>query len=333
MSHDATPPAARPSLNAGALALVEACLADATALGIAAHTLDTGTRVVDFGIDVAGSDAAGVALACICMGDAGTVTPTTLDLGGRTWPALGVSSAQPVRACMAAQYAGWAVTHGRYFAMGSGPLRAIARVERELFDRLHYAEPAGPGVLVLETRTQPSSAVAEMLAAKAGIGPEQLTLCVAPTASVAGTRQVVARIVETGLHKMDVLGFDLSLVIDAHGTAPVPPVAPDDLTAIGWTNDCVLYGGTAAYTVRADDPTLAALAPRLPSSASPDHGTPFAAIFARYDRDFYRIDPRLFSPAAVVLTSSLTGRSVTAGAPLPTVLEASFGAAAARDRN
>ena len=38
----------------------------------------------------------------------------------------------------------------------------------------------------------------------------QDTAVVAPTASIAGCVQVVARILETGLHKMDALGFDIT---------------------------------------------------------------------------------------------------------------------------
>ena len=43
---------------------------------------------------------------------------------------------------MASQYAGWAIDPEGFFAMGSGPLRAKARVEKELFGKLGYAEDA-----------------------------------------------------------------------------------------------------------------------------------------------------------------------------------------------
>jgi methenyltetrahydromethanopterin cyclohydrolase len=69
---------------------------------------------------------------------------------------------------------------------------------------------------------------------------------------------------------------------------------------------------------------LAALVERLPSSASPDYGTPFADIFARYDNDFYKIDPMLFSPASVWLTNVVSGRTFRAGAINPDVLRASL---------
>ena len=108
---------------------------------------------------------------------------------------------------------------------------------------------------------------------------------------------------------MDALGFDLLKVVSAFGSAPLPPVARSDIRAIGRTNDCVLYGGHAAYTINAGDDELGALAERLPASSSADYGTPFYDTFKRYDSDFYRIDPMLFSPARVSLTSTVTGRT------------------------
>jgi methenyltetrahydromethanopterin cyclohydrolase len=208
--------------------------------------------------------------------------------------------------------------------MGSGPLRAKARVERELFEKLGYAEEAARGVLVLETRTLPTDAVAEWVAKKAGVPAADLTFAVAPTASLAGGVQIVARVVETGLHKLETLGFDVTQVVSASGTAPLPPSAKNDMRAIGRTNDCVLYGGQARYVVRAEDDELARLAERLPSSASADYGTPFYDIFKRYDNDFYKIDPLLFSPAEVWLTSATSGRTFHAGRLNPDVLRASL---------
>jgi methenyltetrahydromethanopterin cyclohydrolase len=231
----------------------------------------------------------------------------------------------PADACMASQYAGWAITPEGYFAMGSGPLRARARVEKALYAKLGYAEEASRGVLVLESRILPTDAVAEWVAGKSGVAACALTFAVAPTASLAGGVQVVARVVETGLHKMETLGFDVRRVVSAMGTAPLPPVARNDLRAIGRTNDCVLYGGRASYTVRADDDELETLVTQLPSSASRDYGTPFYDIFKRYDNDFYKIDPLLFSPAEVWLTSASTGRTFHAGSLNPQVLRTSLG--------
>jgi methenyltetrahydromethanopterin cyclohydrolase len=311
--------------NERAWRLADDAAAHATELRIAVHTLDGGARIIDAGVEAVGGLDAGILLAHLCMGGLGRVSVTPLTIDGESWPGVQVWTDHPAEACMASQYAGWAITPEGYFAMGSGPLRAQARVEKELYAKLGYAEDAERGVLVLETRSLPTDAVAEWVARKAGLQPGALTFAVAPTASLAGGVQIVARVVETGLHKMETLGFDVRRVVSAMGTAPLPPVARSDMRAIGRTNDCVLYGGRAYYTVRAEDDELAALAAQLPSSASRDYGTPFYDIFKRYDNDFYKIDPLLFSPAEVWLTSASSGRTFHAGALNVGVLRASLG--------
>jgi methenyltetrahydromethanopterin cyclohydrolase len=177
---------------------------------------------------------------------------------------------------------------------------------------------------VLEGRTLPDDAVAAWVAQKARLEPAQLTFIVAPTASLAGGVQISSRILETGLHKMETLGFDVRQVLSGFGTAPIPPVAKNDLKAIGRTNDCILYGGQARYTIRAGDDELAELAAKVPATASRDYGTPFYEIFQRYEGDFYKIDPLLFSPAEVWLTSTESGRTFHGGRLNPEILEASL---------
>jgi len=136
--------------------------------------------------------------------------------------------------------------------------------------------------------------------------------------------QVVARSAETALHKLHELEFDLARIVSAHGTAPLAPVAADDMAAIGRTNDAVLYGGVVTLEVRGDDASLEAIGPQVPANASSDYGLPFGEIFARYNGDFYKIDPLLFSPAVVQFRNLDTGRSFRYGAVNPTVLQRSF---------
>src|SRR6476646_3773905 len=214
----------------------------AAALRVRAHTLPTGARVIDAGVEIEGGYDAGLALGEICMGGLGNVAYSPIQIGGEAWPGVMVWTDHPAISCMASQYAGWAIAVDKFFAMGSGPLRAHARVEHELFDKLGYAEVATHGVLVLEGRTLPTDEVAAWVAGKARLSPGQLTFMIAPTASLAGGVQISARIIETGLHKMETLGFDVRKVVSAVGTAPLPPVAKNALKAIGRTNDCILYG-------------------------------------------------------------------------------------------
>lgn len=311
-------------MNERAARMADRMEADAGLFRVGVSTTANGARVIDAGVDVPGGLAAGGALAEICMGGLGRVSFGVWQLEDLWLPGATVITDHPAASCMASQYAGWKIDPEEYLAMGSGPLRAAARVEEELFGKLEYREEAERGVLVLEGRELPTETVAEYVAERSGLPAERLTFLIAPTASVAGGVQISARVLETALHKMLELGFDIGLVESGIGTAPVPPVAKDDVRAIGRTNDCVLYGGRASFTVRAEDEELAELVPEIPSSASSDYGKPFYETFKRYEWDFYKIDPHLFSPAEISLTNVTSGRTFKAGKLNPTVLEESL---------
>jgi len=300
-------------LNARAWAIADDLARRAVELRLAVETLPSGARVIDAGVNVRGGLGAGIGLAELCMGGLGHVAFNELVIGDMPYPGVQVWTDHPAVAHMASQYAGWAISVGKYFAMGSGPLRAHALVEKELFDKLGYSETAARGVLVFEGRTIPTDDVVAFVSEKSKLAPSQITIAIAPTASIAGGTQVVARILETALHKMEVIGFDVRRVVSGIGTAPLPTLAKNDLRAIGRTNDCILYGGRASFVIDASDDELTDLAARLPASASNDYGTPFYETFKRYDGDFYKIDPLLFSPAEVWLTSATTGRTFHGG--------------------
>ena len=141
------------------------------------------------------------------------------------------------------------------------------------------------------------------IAADCGVAPEALTIIYAPTQSLAGSVQIVGRVVEVALHKAHELKFDLSRIVEGMGTAPLAPPHPDFITAMGRTNDAVIYGGRIMLHVTGPAADAKALAEKLPSSTANDYGTPFAEIFRRYEGDFYKIDPMLFSPAEVAVVS------------------------------
>jgi methenyltetrahydromethanopterin cyclohydrolase len=311
------------TLNEQAARLADALVARAAALRIEVVQVG-GARILDCGVRATGGLQAGLEMARVCLAGRAEVSLVPTTLPGFVGPAVQVASDDPVLACMASQYAGWQVSVGRFFAMGSGPMRAALGREA-LFDHIPGREQPGLAVGVLETRKLPSEEVVAHLAEKLAIAPEQLTLLCAPTASLAGGVQVVARSLETALHKLHELKFDLGQVVSGYGLAPLPPVAKDDLGAIGRTNDAILYGGQVVLYVRAADEQLAELGPQVPSSASRDHGAPFAEVFERYQRDFYRIDPLLFSPAVLAFHNLSTGRCHTFGRLELEVLRTSFG--------
>jgi methenyltetrahydromethanopterin cyclohydrolase len=311
------------SLNHRAHELADRMAADGDALRTATRTLPGGTRVIDCGSAVPGGFEAGRRLAEITMAGLGSVAFGPVVLGGRSLPGLTVVTDHPALACLGSQYAGWQIDRDGYFAMASGPGRALIRAE-ELFDDLDVDERASEAVLCLETRDEPPAELAAHVAERAGVAQDALTLIFAPTASLAGGVQIAARIVETALHKLHEIEFDVRRIVSGFGTCPLPPVARTDPEAIGRTNDAVLYGGRVELTVDAPDDELEAIITRLPASASKDHGEPFGAILERADWNFYAIDPLLFSPAEVRLVSVGSGRSFQAGSVEPDVLERSF---------
>lgn len=287
-------------------------------------TSESGATIVDCGVHAAGGLEAGIALAEVCLGHCGTVRLVPSDLEGQRGPAVAVSTDAPLEACMAGQYAGWPISAGKYFAMGSGPMRA-ARGREEVLVEYGLVQSATRAVGVLETSKLPTAEVCRAIAEACRVPSESLTLLVARTSSLAGTLQIVARSVETALHKMHALKFDLKKVVSGYGIAPLPPVARDDLQGIGFTNDAVLYGSEVTLWVRGSDDELQAIGPQIPSESSRDFGRPFAEIFAAYDRDFYRIDPLLFSPAVINLASLDTGKVWRFGKRHPAILRKSFG--------
>jgi methenyltetrahydromethanopterin cyclohydrolase len=289
-------------------------------LGIQVSKLSNGATIVDAGVEAAGGTEAGVYYSKACLG-----APCNISLSMDRRLMVHVFVDNPAIACMASQFAGWAIKVGDYFAMGSGPARALARVEEKLFESLGYRDEFDKAVLALETRKLPDKTVADFIAVKCGVDPKNLYLLVAPTASVVGSIQISARVVETGMHKLHELGFDLKRVISGCGSAPVAPVAKSDLEAMGKTNDCILYGGRTQYFVDAEDSELERLIEEVPSCASKDYGSTFLELFEKYNRDFYKMDPKLFSPAEVTINNVRTGSIFHAGSPNEEVLKKSLG--------
>jgi methenyltetrahydromethanopterin cyclohydrolase len=311
------------TLNERALRLADYMASNAAALRIQVEAAAGGARLVDCGIKTPGGLQAGLALARVCLSGQAEISLAPGDVAGVACPSVVVATDHPVLACMASQYAGWQIAVGKFFAMGSGPMRA-AYGKEELFEHIPGKEVAPVAVGVLETRKLPDDAVLDYLSRALNLAASKITLLAAPAASQAGNLQVVARSLETALHKLHELKFDLNQVVSGFGSAPLPPVARDELSAIGRTNDAILYGGRVTIWVQAEDDQLAQIGPKVPACASPDYGVPFAAIFARCGHDFYKIDPMLFSPAEIVLCNLKTGRSFAFGRTRDDVMYQSF---------
>ena len=317
----------KPNINAASQPLVDALIADASALNLGISQHVSGVTVIDAGISSAGSLEAGRRIAEICMGGLGEVQINPAS--NAQMQAFGVDyivtsrSQKPVLACLASQYAGWALQHEKFFSLASGPARILAQRE-DLFKELAISETAEKTCLVLEADKIPPLEVIEKVAKDTKVKAKNLTFILTPTTSIAGTTQIVARVLEVALHKLHTLHFALSDVVSGFGSAPIPPISANFITAMGRSNDAILFGGEVHITVRGTDSAAKLLAEQLPSSASKDYGKPFAEVFKSVNMDFYQIDPMLFSPAKVTVTAQETGNSFTAGEIDETLLSQSF---------
>lgn len=325
-------PAARmpawPSVGALAVPLVERLITDARRLDIGVARGPADCTVVDAGISCTGSVEAGRRIAEICMAGLGEIAVAPDPSSSRGTQHLTVRTDNPVLACLGSQYAGWSLSFGAgknaYRALGSGPGRATAATEK-LFDELAYRDDAERVCLVLEVDKTPPEGLVRKIARECDIDTKALTLILTPTRSVAGSVQIVARVLEVALHKAHILGFPLDRIVSGKGSAPLPPLSGSSLEAMGRTNDAILYGGRVHIAVLGAEADAVKLANALPSQSSRDYGKPFVETFKSYGGDFYAIDPLLFSPAEVVVTSRQTGRDIHAGGVNPALIDLSFG--------
>jgi methenyltetrahydromethanopterin cyclohydrolase len=193
-----------------------------------------------------------------------------------------------------------------------------------IFNDIGYRDQAGRAIFILESETPPPPALVDQIADDCRLAPKDLTFIYAPTQSIAGSFQVVARVLEVAMHKAHELKFPLNRIVDGLGAAPYAPPSPDFATAMGRTNDAIIYGGRVHLFVIGSDADAENLAKNLPSSSSKDFGRPFAEVFKSVNEDFYKIDSMLFSPAAVTVTAIDSGRSFFGGAVAMGPLNTSF---------
>lgn len=313
------------SINRLAAQRTEALCRSLESLRLKTQRCKKGTLLIDAGIQALGGIEAGRQIAEICMGGLGQVSIHCEQAFPQWTPLITTQSSHPVLACLASQYGGWNLNSKveKFSAMGSGPARAMAQKE-PLFADLKYQDQAEQCVLVLEADRFPPQDVIDYVVAACGVEPAQMTIIVTPTSSLAGSFQVVARVLEVALHKVHALGFALEDIVEGIGSAPFAPPAHDFITSMGRTNDAILFGGRVHLFVRGEEARAQDLTRKLPSNTSRDYGKPFAQVFKDYDCDFFKIDEMLFSPALVAVTHLPSGKTFHAGALNMELLNQSF---------
>jgi methenyltetrahydromethanopterin cyclohydrolase len=298
------------SVNEGAYGIVEEMLDYSEELKIEAHELSNGALVVDCGVNVEGCYTAGLMFTEVCMGGLGTTSLRVETIKGIPLTFIDVVCDHVAIACLGAQKAGWQISVGDFFAMGSGPARALALKPKKTYKRIEYEDDFDHAVIALESNKLPDEKVMEFIAESCGVEVSNTIALVAPTASIVGSVQVSGRVVETGVFKLNELGYDTRKVVCASGCAPIAPVVKDDVVAMGITNDSIIYYGSVVMTVKEFDEELFK---KVPSIASSDYGEPFYTVFKNANFDFYKIDPNIFAPANITVNDLSSGKTYQVG--------------------
>ena len=179
-----------------------------------------------------------------------------LVLDGRWLPGLTVVTDHPALACLGAQYAGWQIDRDDYFAMASGPGRALIRAE-DLYDDLDVDERA-------DTRGPlPGDARRAARGARGLRGRARRRRARRPHAAVRADREPRRRRADRGARRRDRAAQAARARLRRaprgerlSGAARCRRWRSKDPTAIGRTNDAVLYGGQVELTVDAPDDEL-----------------------------------------------------------------------------
>jgi methenyltetrahydromethanopterin cyclohydrolase len=294
--------------------------------GVTVEKTSYGAIIVDAGIKAKGGFQAGKLVTEICMGGCGKAQIISRQYGDTELPSIFVYTDKPAIATLGSQYAGWQIKEGEYFAIGSGPARALALKPKEIYEEIGYKDDFEKGIIVLETDKPPPEKLLERFAKDCKVSPENLAVILTPTASIAGATQVSGRIVETGIHKLRKLGLNPKTILYACGCAPIPPIHPKFTRAMARTNDAILYGGTTYFIVEHEnEEALKEIVEKAPSKASKNYGKPFIEIFKEANYDFYKIDPNLFAPASIIINNLKTGDTLHNGEINVKALRESFG--------
>jgi methenyltetrahydromethanopterin cyclohydrolase len=263
--------------------------------GKKATVIDLGVRVK---IDDKLSKKIGISVAEATMGSLGKV--------GVVGDKLGVDiSEYPAIATLGCQLAGWSIEVEGKKKLGSGPARIPAGKPSEIIDRVGYHESSEKSTLILETDTLPGKDTCKKILKDTK--SRELIIAALRDDTTIGLINVLARIVEVGIFRLNNLGYDVNTIVSASGSVPVPKITPDVMFT---SNDSIIYRGMVSLEVNGWDPEITE---RAVSRSSGVYGKSFKEIFEEAGGNFYKIDPEIFAPAGLNVTDLKDGRKYRAG--------------------
>jgi methenyltetrahydromethanopterin cyclohydrolase len=315
------------SINKLAVKVVKEIIAREDELGVKVIKMECGATLIDMGLHAKGSYEAGILFTRVTLGDIGTVKLGSWRLDDTySFSAVELFVTEPLVACLGSQIAGWQLGEGEFATIGSGPARAQAVIPTDFYlDMTPYRDRNDEVALCIQDIRYPGEAIALEVARACKVEPQNVYLLLAPSASIVGSIQVSARMLEEVCHKMNAKGFDVAKVVNARGITPIAPLVNDEVKAMGRINDAILYGGEAEFWVDASDEEIGGVIEKLVSkTSSPYYPELFADVFERAGRDFYKIDHDFHCIAKLQIHNVRTGSSFVAGEINYDVIRKSF---------
>lgn len=329
------------SINQRAMRIVRTMVDEADALGVTARRLANGATVIDCGVGVPGGWEAARLFCQATLGGLGRMEYGLFNLddagrpnrteppGGLELPEVRIFVDRPAIALLASQISGWNLPEMKNEAgivpLVSGPVRAVARKDR--FAKIvDYVDDSPEIVAALQDATLPDERLAAHIAEVCGRSPADLYVLVAPTASLVGSVNVVARTLESAIWRLHFLGLDASRVLAAWGKAPLPPLTGDEFTAMVRTNVFTYYGGTAGFAVDSDDATVEKVIKDFPLArhTCAIYDVPFRKLLEGAGGDIFGFKGFVHNVVKGVINNVATGHTFVTGEVDRTTLAATL---------
>jgi methenyltetrahydromethanopterin cyclohydrolase len=310
------------------VALVRSLVDDAPALEIDAQRGAAGALLIDCGVAARGSWEAGRRIAELAHGGMMRATLGMTDVQGIPLPEFVGDSWRPFLSIHGLQVS-FALDEVDAAIRVSGPVRAcmdgVLHRPSDLVDGV-----CSWGVAIVEATRLPNADVVEAIARRAGLRPEELTLVVVPSNSLAGVAQLAGRLNECVVFTLDQsMGLDPRCVVSILGAVPLAPCGGEGIPVVT-QDDMIHYAGRATMIVEAAPSwDLRAIAEALVFRSSPTYGRLFSELLAEAGGVFEAIPglSDLNKVARITLVDRTTGRMASAGAVDVELLASALGRA------
>ncbi|MCC6148043.1 MAG: methenyltetrahydromethanopterin cyclohydrolase [Anaerolineaceae bacterium] len=302
------------SVNRQSLKIIqEQILPNPDLLKIDVKVLSNGATVIDMGQKVEGSWEAGRLFAQITQGGIVDVTFGHFQLGDFLLPSINVLSPDAFISGWVCQRHAEPLPGSDHQPILTGPAKALLYPPDLSIVFAEYKDDSPIAVAPLQTSEPITEEITAWIAASCRVDPKNLYVLVAPSMSLVCSIQVAARPIDNLMHRLQEENFDIKTVRGAFSTAPLPPLSPDEIEAMGRINDALLYGGHVFVYVESTDEEIKRILPKLTLDYTGQYGKLFKQMYIENDQDFHKMDLRVHTTALIQVNNLKTGHTFSTG--------------------